>query len=63
MKKAILVICVLTVLALLAVPVMAQVLFGDSDLEQQMAPSPNRPEKMDGPVLIAGGGWWRAPRA
>lgn len=39
MKKAILIICVLSVLALLAVPVMAEVLLGDSDLDRQMAPS------------------------
>jgi hypothetical protein len=43
MKKAILIICVLSVLALLAVPVMAEVLFGDSDLDQQIGPAPRPP--------------------
>jgi hypothetical protein len=37
MKKAILIICVLSVLALLAVPVMAEVLSSDSDLDWQTA--------------------------
>ncbi len=41
MKKVILLICVLSVLALLAVPVMAEVLFGNSDLEGQMTGRPD----------------------
>jgi hypothetical protein len=40
MKKAILIICVLSVLALLAVPVMAGVLSGHGDLDRQTAGKP-----------------------
>ena len=60
MKKAILIICVLSVLALLAVPVMAEVLFGDSDLDRQMAPGVYSPPwghaEAESPALIAWGG-------
>ena len=40
MKKAILIICVLSVLALLVVPVMAGVLSAESDLDRQIGPKP-----------------------
>jgi len=59
MKKAILIICVLSVLSLLAVPVMAEVLFGDNDLDRQMAPasfsSPRGQAEAESPALIARG--------
>ncbi len=60
MKKAILIICVLSVLALLAVPVMAGVLVGDSGLDRWMAGRPDpglgRRAEVESPALIAGGG-------
>jgi hypothetical protein len=64
MKKAILIICVLSVLALLAVPVLAEVLSADSGLDLEMAPRPRpgteRRVEVESPVLIARGGC-RAP--
>ena len=65
MKKAILIICVLSVLALLVVPVMAGVLSADSELDQQIGPKPRLPGRQsavassreaESPALIAGGG-------
>ncbi len=61
MKKAILIICVLSVLALLVVPVVAEALFGDSDLDQQIGPKPRPPggvnlAKVERPSQIAWGG-------
>jgi hypothetical protein len=65
MKKAILIICVLSVLALLAVPVMAEVLFGESGLDQLAGSRPRPPGKLtnlfgsreaESPALIAWGG-------
>ena len=60
MKKAILILCVLSVLALLVVPVVAGVLIADSDLDRQMAPgafSPPRGQaEVERPTLIAWGG-------
>ena len=59
-KKAILIICVLSVLALLAVPVVAGVLSADSELDRQMAPDsfsrPRGQAEAESPALIAGGG-------
>jgi hypothetical protein len=40
MKKAILIICVLSVLALLAVPMVAGVLIAEGDLAHQICPPP-----------------------
>ena len=67
MKKAILIICVLSVLALLVVPVVAGVLSADSELDRQMAPdsfSRSRGQaEVESPALIAGGGGgFRSPK-
>ena len=62
MKKAILILCVLSVLALLAVPVMAEVLFGESGLDQLAGAKPRPPGKLNAlpkvgrPTQIAWGG-------
>ena len=61
MKKAILIICVLSVLALLAVPVLAEILSADSGLDREIAPAPGpgirRNAEVESPVLIARGGF------
>jgi hypothetical protein len=67
MKKAILIICVLSVLALLAVPVVAGVLIAEGNLDHQMAPEPIKPgfnmlEKVERPTLIAPMGWAGRPQ-
>jgi hypothetical protein len=67
MKKAILIICVLSVLALLVIPVMAGVLSADSDLDQLALSKPRPPSrgnalaKVERPTQIAWGGF-RSPK-
>jgi hypothetical protein len=66
MKRAILIICVLSVLALLVVPVVAGVLIAEGNLEPQLAPQDLGPHKQAGverPTQIAylGGGGFRPP--
>jgi hypothetical protein len=64
MKKAILIICVLSVLALLVVPVVAGVLIAESDLDRQMAPGsfcpPRGQAEVESPTQIARG-TYRSP--
>jgi hypothetical protein len=65
MKKAILIICVLSVLALLVVPVVAGVLIAEGNLDRLIAPGPDpgigRQAKVERPTQIARIGILRPP--
>jgi hypothetical protein len=65
MKKAIVIICVLSVLALMVVPVLAGVLFAEGDLDRLMAPrtpGTTRGAEAESPTQIAPMGWAGRPQ-
>ena len=64
MKKLLVILCVLVLLALVVVPVLVEALPGEGEMNRQMAPvKPGDLRKAEAPSSIQMAGYWRSPSA